>query len=192
MQEKINLALIYGSARPGRMCDRVAEWAAAEVERHGGFTLDRLDPADPAVSAAIHGEDRAARKSLEDRVDAAEAFLVVVPEYNHSFPAPLKALIDAFKSEWQAKPVAFVSYGGISGGLRAVEHLRGVFAELHAVGIRDGVSFANVRSRFGEDGRLLDPEAAQQAAAHMLAHLTWWAQTLKDGRQARAYGEIAA
>lgn len=148
MQDKINLALIYGSARQGRMCDRVTEWAAAEVERAGAFVLDRLDPADPTISAAIHGEDRSARTRLKDRVDAAEAFLVVVPEYNHSFPAPLKALIDAFKTE--------------------------------------------VRSRFGEDGRLHDPEAAQYAAAAMLAHLTWWAQTLKDGRQARAYGEIAA
>lgn len=57
-------------------------------------------------------------------LDAADAFVVVTPEYNHSFPAPLKAMIDGHVVQWRAKPVAFVSYGGISGGLRAVEHTR--------------------------------------------------------------------
>ncbi len=68
-------------------------------------------------------------------------FVVVTPEYNHSFPGPLKAAIDRHVTPWQAKPVGFVSYGGISGGLRAVEHLRQVFAELHAVTVRETVSF---------------------------------------------------
>jgi len=61
------------------------------------------------------------------------AFVVVTPEYNHGYPAPLKSLIDSVGREWQAKPVAFVSYGGVSGGLRAVEQLRQVFAKLHMV-----------------------------------------------------------
>ena len=65
----------------------------------------------------------------------------MTPEYNHSFPAALKNVIDWHGPQWHVKPVGFVSYGGISGGLRAVEQLRLVFAELHAVGIRDTVSF---------------------------------------------------
>lgn len=192
MQDTIALTLIYGSARPGRLCDRIADWTAAEIARHGGFTLERVDPASEQIIEALHGDNRAAQLALKHRIDSAEAFVVVTPEYNHSFPAPLKAVIDAASSEWKAKPVAFVSYGGISGGLRAVEHLRGVFAELHAVGIRDGVSFADVWSRFDETGRLKDPQSAQQAAAKMLAHLSWWAHTLRQGRQMQSYGEIAA
>jgi hypothetical protein len=74
-------------------------------------------------------------------IDAADAFVVVTPEYNHSYPASLKHAIDMAHGEWNTKPVAFVSYGGISGGLRAVEALRLVFAELHATTIRDTVSF---------------------------------------------------
>ncbi len=69
----------------------------------------------------------------------ADAFLVVTPEYNHGYPAALKELIDSVYEPWHAKPVAFVSYGGASGGIRAVEQLRQVFAELHAVTLRDGV-----------------------------------------------------
>jgi NAD(P)H-dependent FMN reductase len=83
--------------------------------------------------------------------------VVVTPEYNHGYTAALKQLIDAVKAEWVAKPVGFVSYGGVSGGLRAVEQLRLVFAELHAVTIRDGVSFAMAWNRFDEAGEPVDP-----------------------------------
>ena len=67
--------------------------------------------------------DRAVDEYLA-RLDRADAFVVVTPEYNHSFPAPLKNAIDWAFRQWQAKPVAFVSYGGLAGGLRAVEQLR--------------------------------------------------------------------
>lgn len=192
MQQKIKLGLIYGSARKGRFCDTVAEWAAAEISRRGGFALDRIDPAAADVARAVAGGDDVARKSLYRRLDQAEAFVVVTPEYNHSYPAPLKALIDTAKREWHAKPVAFISYGGISGGIRAVEHLRGVFAELHAVGIRDGVSFANVWNLFDEEGGLKDPDGAAQAMGTMLARLTWWASALSYARNVYDYSEAAA
>ena len=87
------------------------------------------------------------------------------------------------------KPVAFVAYGGISGGLRAVEQLRLVVAELHAVAIRDSVSFANARTKFDTEGRLLEPEGPREAMATMLRHLRWWALALRDARAARPYGE---
>ena len=74
--------------------------------------------------------------------------MIVTPEYNHSFPASLKNTIDWFDSEWHAKPVGFVSYGGMAGGQRAVEHLRQVFAELHAVTVRDTLSFHMAWERF--------------------------------------------
>jgi NADPH-dependent FMN reductase len=73
--------------------------------------------------------------STQERIAAAEAFVVVTPEYNHGYPAPLKALIDSSGAEWYAKPIAFVSYGGISGGLRAVEQLRLVFGEKWTLGL---------------------------------------------------------
>ena len=113
--------------------------------------------------------------------------MVVTPEYNHSYPAPLKAVIDSHSREWHAKPVGFVSYGGLSGGLRAVEHLRPVFAELHAVTVRDTVSFHGGRSCFGPDGRPLDPREPGAAAHRLLDRLTWWGVTLRDAHRARPY-----
>lgn len=139
MPHAIEVGLIYGSTRPGRFCDTVASWTAGRIEDHG-LTATDIDP-------ARHDDDQMTR-----RLDRAAAFVVVTPEYNHGYPAPLKSLIDARKAVWETKPVGFVSYGGVSGGLRAVEQLRLVFAELHAVTLRDGVSFQWAWERFGDGG----------------------------------------
>ncbi|EDP62921.1 predicted flavoprotein [alpha proteobacterium BAL199] len=191
MSPTIDITLIYGSVREERLCDIVAAWAAAQIETHGGFALDVIDPADAEIAKAIAG-DPVARSALLARLDRAQAFVVVTPEYNHSFPAALKALIDAAKAEWQAKPVAFVSYGGASGGIRAVEHLRNVFTELHAVGLRDGVAFANAWNQFDGVGTLRDPAGAVHAFKLMLARLSWWTDALQKGRDAQPYSEAVA
>jgi NAD(P)H-dependent FMN reductase len=191
MTDPINLALIYGSTREGRFCDVVALWSIAEVGRHADFSLRIVDPGAMELPTR-HGQSNAALRTLEQRLAEADAFIVVTPEYNHGYPAALKFLIDSFKAPWRAKPVAFVSYGGISGGLRAVEQLRLVFAELHAVAIRDSVSFANARTKFDGDGRLLDPDAPRQAMATMLQQLRWWTLALRVAREARPYGEAVA
>lgn len=187
----IDVAVIYGSAREGRLCDTVAGWTIDRIEAAGGFAVDVLDPTDADVARGIDGKDAAARAALRARIARADAYVVVSPEYNHSFPAPLKALIDSAKQEWEAKPVAFVSYGGVSGGLRAVEHLRHVFAELHAVGTRDGVAFANASGQFS-DGTLRNPEGAEKAAAAMLARLSWWANALRQAREITPYAKAVA
>ena len=67
--------------------------------------------------------------------------VIVTAEYNHAYPGDLKTAIDAVRRPWYGKPIAFVVYGGRSGGLRAAEQLRLVFGELHAVTIRDTLGF---------------------------------------------------
>lgn len=83
--------------------------------------------------------------------------------------------------------MGFVSYGGVAGGLRAVEQLRLVFAELHAPTMRDTVSFHGAWHRFGPDGQPHDAEGPAGAAKVMLDQLAWWAVTLREGKAARAY-----
>jgi NAD(P)H-dependent FMN reductase len=192
MSSKVSVALIYGSTREGRFCDTVASWAAAEITRRSEFLLDVIDPASLDLPSQHERGNHAALSVLRQRLEDADAFLVVTPEYNRGYPAALKFLIDSANVQWQAKPVAFVSYGGISGGLRAVEQLRLVFAELHAVAIRDSVSFANAWTRFDADGRLLEPDGPRQAMATMLARLHWWAVALRSARHAAPYREVAA
>lgn len=187
MDEQISIALIYGSTRKGRFCDKVAGWAAEQIRAAGNYTVDVIDPAVVLPQPGQAEDSHPGSANLWQRMAAADAFVVVTPEYNHGYPAALKFLIDSVGSEWQAKPVAFVSYGGVSGGLRAVEQLRLVFAELHAVTIRDSVSFAGAWEQFDEAGQLRHPEKAGKSMAALLARLHWWAVALRNARLAVPY-----
>lgn len=171
---RLHVAVIIGSTRPGRLGPAVAAWFVDHASARPDVDVDLIDLADLAVP-------------IGPRLAAADAFVVVTPEYNHSFPAPLKQVIDSFSVEWRAKPAAFVCYGGISGGLRAVEQLRQVFAELHVVTIRDTVSLHGVWSHVGPDGRLIEDAARTGAAGAMLTRLAWWARALHAARLASPY-----
>jgi len=92
------------------------------------------------------------------------------------------------RDEWRAKPVGFVSYGGTAGGLRAVEQLRLVFAELHVVTVRQVVSLHWVHDLLDENGVLRHLGAAA-AARSMLAQLSWWARALRNARAECAYDD---
>ena len=181
MSNPIKVAVIYGSVRNGRLCDAVAGWVAARVEARDDYALDIIDPLAEGLTD-LRGADGAVEEAIADRLTQADAFIVVTPEYNHGFPAALKHFIDGFNEPWHAKPVAFVSYGGLSGGSRAVEQLRQVFAELHATTIRQVVSFPNVWAHFDAQHRWLDMERADRNLSKLLAQLRWWASALRDAR----------
>lgn len=137
------------------------------------FEVDYIDLADinlPTILPLEPGDDL---KTYIARLDAADAFAMISPECNHSYPASLKQAIDLWHHEWRAKPVGFVAYGGFAAGLRAVEHLRAVLAELHAVSLRDAVSFQNVWDQFGADGQPRNPDGCATAADTMLSQLEW-------------------
>ncbi|POX41287.1 NADPH-dependent FMN reductase [Streptomyces sp. Ru73] len=182
--ETLNLAVIVASTREGRFAPIVADWFTRHATARPDLGVDVLDLAEIQPYALRGGPEA---EAFAKRVDAADAFVVITPEYNHSFPAPLKHAIDLLHAEWQAKPVGFVSYGGISGGLRAVEQLRLVFAELHATTVRETVSLPMAGQLFDAEGRLRAPEGPDRAADALLNQLTWWGHALRDARLARPY-----
>jgi NAD(P)H-dependent FMN reductase len=186
MRDKVRVAIIYGSTRKGRFCDKVAGWAAQQIAGREEFLLEKVDPGALLPPDGIEGS-----ASLQRRIGEADAFVVVTPEYNHGYPAPLKSLIDSVGAEWRGKPVAFVSYGGISGGLRAVEQLRLVFAELHTVTMQNSVSFASAWEQFDGEGILREPDRAQRSMATMLAPLHWWAIALRNARREIPYASAS-
>lgn len=177
MSEPINLTIIIGSTREGRFGPVVASWFASRARQHKGLVVEVVDLAEVTLPS----------ESLTASVGAADAFVIVMPEYNHSYAGPLKAAIDSIKPEWSAKPVAFVSYGGVSGGLRAVEALRPVFCELQAMTIREAVSFANFWEKFDEAGQLKEPAGPEGAATALLDQLLWWALALREAKEIRPY-----
>ncbi|MBO4259151.1 NADPH-dependent FMN reductase [Streptomyces griseorubiginosus] len=195
MENTHRLVIVVGSVREGRFGPVAASWVAEQARAHGGFEVEVVDLADYDIPLALPAESPkyagdayprpAGMEGLTSALDGADAFVVVTPEYNHSYPASLKAAVDWHFTQWTAKPVAFVSYGGAAGGRHAVLHLENVLTELHAVTIRDGLAFPNYFTAW-RDGRPLDPEASGYAKA-LLDQLSWWAATLRAGRAAAPY-----
>ncbi len=99
MSKPIKVAVIYGSVRNGRLCDAVAGWVADRVEARADYTLDVIDPLAEGLTD-LRGTDGATEKAIAARLSRADAFIVVTPEYNHSFPAALKHFIDGFNEPW--------------------------------------------------------------------------------------------
>jgi NAD(P)H-dependent FMN reductase len=180
----IRIALINGSVREGRFGTWVGAWVQKNLAEVG-TDLDVVSLCDLSFP-----NDMTAHQDVDTfgrTIELADAIVVVTPEYNHSFPGPLKTAIDALRTQWQAKPVAFVSYGGMAGGLRAVEALRLVFAELHAVTIRECVSLHNPWGPAGDPDIEYPGAQATQALHVMLRQLSWWAYALRAARQQSPY-----
>lgn len=191
-ENPLRIAVIIGSTRPQRFAPTVAEWFISHAKEREDWDVDVIDLIDmplgssaPSMTPPAEVVETLGR--LSPRLEQADGFVVITPEYNHSYPASLKTAIDWHNSHFHAKPVAFVCYGGMSGGLRAVEHLRQVFAELHAVTTRDTVSFYNAHDQFGPDGQLLNPEGPDGAAKTLTDQVTWWARALKEARAKTPY-----
>ncbi|WP_184361701.1 NADPH-dependent FMN reductase [Nocardiopsis metallicus] len=186
-EDPVRLSLIIGSTREGRFGPTVARWFLRLAREHQGVEVDVIDLADTELPDRIVEESPlpAQVAELAPRLAEADAFVVITPEYNRSFPAPLKTAIDWFHEEWAAKPVGFVSYGGVSGGMHAVQHLRSVFAELRATSIRENVCFPNYWDGFDADGGWpKDARGSAEAAGGLLDELTWWARALRTHRGA--------
>ncbi|MFD7244222.1 NADPH-dependent FMN reductase [Streptomyces massasporeus] len=188
--DPLRLTLVVGSNRHGRFGPVVADWLLGRIRGRDDLVAEVVDVAEAALPTSLEPtpEATAALSGITPKLARADAFVVLTPEYNHSFPAGLKNLVDWHFTEWQAKPVGLVSYGGLSGGLRAVEHLRQVFAELHAVTVRDTVSFHNAGASFDDRGALRDPSGPDAAAKTMLDQLVWWGHALREARASRPYG----
>ncbi|WP_128380793.1 NADPH-dependent FMN reductase [Streptomyces cavernae] len=189
----LRVAVLVGSTREGRFAPVVTDWLTAHLAQRDDMTADVVDLAEsrlptvfPAFGQNLPPGSADLLAGVSPRLAAADAFVLVTPEYNHSFPASLKNAIDWHNEQWHGKPVAFVSYGGLSGGLRAVEQLRLVMAELNATTIRNTVSFHDAWSRFDESGAVKDP-AADTAAKALLDQLAWWGHALRDARAVRSY-----
>lgn len=174
------VALVIASIRPERYGSTVAAWAADRITAHGGIDLDVLDLMDLALPSNLDGSGDTTL--LRSRVERADAFVIVTPEYNHGYPGHLKTAIDTVLTGWATKPVAFVSYGGSAGGARAVEQLRPVLTELDAVTIREAVTLVRVWDLFDGDGRFLGEPGPESAMSTMLERLLWWADALGAAR----------
>jgi NAD(P)H-dependent FMN reductase len=170
--------IVVASTRPGRVGLPVAEWFKDHAERHGGWEIDLADLAEidlPFMDEPNHPRlrryEHAHTIAWSERVDAADAFVFVMPEYNHTFTAPLKNALDYLHTEWQHKPVALVSYGGISAGLRAATAIKQSLVALRMTVIPDAVTIPFVSRLIDDEGRLQANELMDQSASAILDEL---------------------
>lgn len=182
------LMLIVGSVRPGRAGLPVAQWARSLVQADGRFELDFVDLVElglPFLDEPSHPSKREYTKphtiAWSARVDAADAFLFVTPEYNHSYSPALKNAIDFVYEEWHRKPVGFVSYGGSSGGTRGVAALDPVISTVGLVKTGSSVDI-NFIARHIEDGVFVPEARHPSGLGHVLDELHELAGVLKSLR----------
>ncbi|MBF6349352.1 MULTISPECIES: NADPH-dependent FMN reductase [Nocardia] len=184
MDTPLRLEVIIASIRPQRFAPVVADWFVRTARTRPEFDTGVIDllhtPLPPDLSETPETE------RFRQRLATADAFVAVTSEYNHGYPASLKTALDSAKHEWRAKPIGFVSYGGLSGGLRAVEQLRQVVAEIHMVSVRESVSFHRARKQFDAEGNT-DNGPAIDAAERMLTQLAWWAGASAVARDSDPY-----
>ncbi|MGP3958155.1 NADPH-dependent FMN reductase [Nonomuraea sp. 3N208] len=183
----LRVAVIIGSTRVGRVGDAVGHWFTERARCRDDLAVELLDLAAYTFPGCYPAAATPAMCGFTAAVGGAEAFVVVTPEYNRSFPASLKQAIDFAYDEWQAKPVGFVAYGSGSAGLYAVEQLRTVFCALHAVTMRDWVGLDLLGEGFEGCGRPRDTDDRLRAIAAMLDQLTWWGRALREARRAQPY-----
>ncbi|WP_029768146.1 NADPH-dependent FMN reductase [Haloglycomyces albus] len=188
MNDPINLAVITGSTRKGRMGGPlVSQLIVDHAKQDDRFDVNWIDLAHADLPLDFDADGYPDVEELGRRLGQADAFVVVTPEYNHSYPAALKNAIDLYGPEWGGKAVGLASYGGNAGGQRAVEHLRQVFPEVGAMTIRETLTFVNYWDAFTEEGTPVNVEGTAGALNGFLDQLEWWASALKTARAQRAY-----
>lgn len=192
-ENTLNLLVILGSNRPGRIGERVAEWVLKSLEAFPQFTVDFADlgQMDLGLSLSANhprtGIYEGGARELASKLDDADVFIIVTPEYNHGYPAILKHAIDSIYAEWFAKAGAIVSYGAASAGLRASEQLRQVMAELRTHITRNGIALSGASQKIDETGTWVSTEDMVPAFKSVVDELYWWGSALKTARLTAAY-----
>jgi NAD(P)H-dependent FMN reductase len=185
------IAIILGSTRPGRNGEDVAHWVLENASRRTDAYFELVDIADyglphldEAMPPSLGRYAQPHTLAWSEKIAEFDGYVLVTPEYNHSVPGALKNAIDFLYQEWNNKAAGFVSYGS-AGGTRAVEHLRGIMAELQVATVRTQVAlglmtdFVNYRE--------FTPQPFQlQSLNAMLDQLVAWSSALAPLRSPAA------
>ena len=185
----LKLHTIICSTRPGRVGPAVARWFHDFASRHGKFEAVLVDLAD--FSLPVYDEPKHPRlrdyqhehtRRWSQSVAAADAYAFVTPEYNYGPPPSLLNALNYVYGEWNYKPCGFVSYGGLSGGLRAVQLTKQVVTTLKMMPMMEGVAVPMVATLLDENKNLKSNELIDASATQTLDELHKWATALQPMR----------
>lgn len=156
------LSIVVSSTRPNRIGHKVTQWVSEQADPEqwevrildlGEINLPFLDEEDMPKNGNYAKPHTQAWASA---VFESDAIVVVTPQYNRSFPAPIKNAVDYLFAEWDSKPIAIVGYGW-SGGSDATADLAKVLTHVRADVVGElGLSFPE---QLTTDGTVVDPES---------------------------------
>jgi NAD(P)H-dependent FMN reductase len=183
------LHVIICSTRPGRVGPAVARWFHDFAIQHGKFDAALIDLADfnlPLYDEPNHPATRKYEKEHTRKwsasVAAADAYVFVTPEYNYGPPPSFVNALNYVYHEWNYKPCGFVSYGGVSGGLRAVQLEKQLVTTLKMMPMVEGVAAPMVATLLDQNCNFQANELIVAAANTMLEELHYWSNGLKSMR----------
>lgn len=176
--EKFYIPVILGTAREGRQSEKIAHFIANILGGYDEIETGVIDVQDYLFGKTITPwYDNTEAHEWKEIVKHVDGFVIVSPEYNHSFPGELKILLDSGeKDDYKRKPMALcgVSAGGL-GGARVVEHLQQVVVALGAIPVPEPLYFSNVGDSDPND----DPDLFRPNVEHMADELLWHAVKLR-------------
>lgn len=184
----LKIAIIIGSTRPGRNGEAVARWVHEIAQKRGDAEYELVDIADfnlplldEPIPASMGQYTKPHTLAWSAKIGSFDGYVFVTPEYNHATTGALKNAIDYLFHEWKDKAAGFVSYGGLSGGARAVENLRLILGELHVADVRTQV-LLSLLTDF-ENYSVFKPAPQHENTANtMLDQVLAWSGALKTLR----------
>jgi len=197
----IKIKIILGSTRQGRFSEIPGKWIFEETKKLDNVEVELLDlrdypmkyfdsPVSPSMAKGEYGDETI--KKWAQKIEEADAYIIITPEYNHGYPAVLKNALDVLYYEWNRKPVGFVAYGSAMGA-RAVEQLRLVAIELQMMPIRHAIHIPNdiffpvlMGQKKGDPSEIFQPihqNPLGDPVKRFFDDLLWWARALKNARQ---------
>jgi NAD(P)H-dependent FMN reductase len=186
----VKIAIVLGSTRPGRNGAAVAEWVHEIAKRRTDAEFELVDIQeydlpllDEPVPASMGQYSKPHTKRWAAKIASFDGFVFVTPEYNHSTSGALKNAIDFLFAEWNNKAAGFVSYGSAM-GVRAVEHLRLIMAELMIADVRSQVMLS-LLTDFENFSAFTPAKGKEKNVTMMLNEVVEWAEAMKSVREHR-------
>ncbi|WP_339253604.1 NADPH-dependent FMN reductase [Sporosarcina sp. FSL W8-0480] len=176
----LNIGIILGSTREGRVSPQVGAWVKELADKRGDANYTIIDIADYKLPLLGEGEATGAA-AWSEIIAKQDGFVFIVQEYNHSITGALKNALDYLREEWNNKAAGIVSYGSV-GGARAAEHLRGILGELLVADVRVHPALS-LFTDFENYTEFKPAEVQANSVNEMLDQVVPWATALKTIRQ---------
>jgi NAD(P)H-dependent FMN reductase len=190
----MKILIIIGSTRQNRFSERPAKWIFEEAKKRKDFDVELLDlrdyplpffdePISPSMAKVPYSNVNV--NKLSKKIEEADGFIIVTPEYNHGYPAVLKNVFDYICNPWHRKPIGFISYGTVAGA-RSVEQLRQVAIELQMAPIRQAIHIPPQLFFDIMTGKNIEEnpfENLRPQADLFFEQMIWWTKSLKEARE---------